>query len=196
MKKRVIVVGAMLLVFPLAACNPGSGDLITETRDVGDFDSIEASDAVNVELTVEPGAGTSVSVTYDDNLIDQIVTEVRGSTLEISIDGNVSTIGGGRFVAVTVASLDSIEVSGAVDVNGEGQLETYELVASGASDVDFRDLTAVDVTIEISGASDVNLYASGSVTGDVSGASDVTVDGDPSDVRVETSGASDFNVRG
>lgn len=186
----------MLLVFPLAACNPGSGDLITETRDVGDFDSIEASDAVNVELTVEPGAGTSVSVTYDDNLIDQIVTEVRGSTLEISIDGNVSTIGGGRFVAVTVASLDSIEVSGAVDVNGEGQLETYELVASGASDVDFRDLTAVDVTIEISGASDVNLYASGSVTGDVSGASDVTVDGDPSDVRVETSGASDFNVRG
>jgi hypothetical protein len=193
--RRVAVAGALFLAVPLAACNPGSGDLTTEVREVDDFDSIEASDAVNVELTVEPGAETSVSVTYDDNLIDQIVTEVRGSTLEISIDGHVSTFGGGRFVAVTVDSLETIEASGAVDVNGEGQLDTYELVASGASDVDFSDLTAVDVTIEISGASDVTLSASGSVTGEVSGASDVTVEGSPNNVVVETSGASDFDVR-
>jgi len=194
-KKSVVAAGALLLAIPLAACNPGSGDLATETRQVGDFDSIEASDAVNVELTVESGAETSVSVTYDDNLIDQIVTDVRGSTLEISIEGSVSTIGGGRFVAVTVGSLETIAVSGAVDVRGRGQLDSYELVASGASDVDFGDLDATDVTIEVSGASDVTLHASESVTGEVSGASDVIVEGDPSSVRVETSGASDFDVR-
>lgn len=195
--RRSLVAGlALALVIPMAACNPGSGDLVTETRDVDSFDKIEASDAVNVELLVEPGAQTQVEVTYDDNVIDQIVTEVRGDTLEISIEGSISTFGGGRYVSVRVDSLESIEVSGAVDIQGEGELETYELVASGASDVDFRDLTATEVTIEVSGASDVTLHASGTVSGEVSGASDVTVEGDPANVRVETSGASDFEVRG
>ena len=188
---RILVLLAVAALV-LSACTTGSGNIVTEGRTVDDFQRIEIGSAVNVELVVEPGAKTTVSVTYDDNLIDRVKTEVRSATLVISLDGSVSTLGGGRFVGVTVDSLEAIEVSGAVDLKGSGEVNTYDLTVSGASDVDLRDLTANEVIIQVEGASEVSIWASQSVTGDVSGASDVTVHGDPGNVNVETSGVSDL----
>ncbi len=190
---RILVLLAVAALV-LSACTTGSGNIVTEGRTVDDFQRIEIGSAVNVELVVEPGAKTTVSVTYDDNLIDRVKTEVRSATLVISLDGSVSTLGGGRFVGVTVDSLEAIEVSGAVDLKGSGEVNTYDLTVSGASDVDLRDLTANEVIIQVEGASEVSIWASQSVTGDVSGASDVTVHGDPGNVNVETSGVSDLRM--
>jgi hypothetical protein len=178
----------------LSACSTGSGNIVTEDRTVDDFDRIEISSAVTVELVVEPGAETTVSVAYDDNLIDRVETEARSGTLFISVDGNIAAFGDGRFVSVTVDSLEAIDVSGAVELRGSGEVDTYDLAVSGASDVDLRDLTASEVDIEVDGASEVSIWASQSVTGDVSGASEVTVHGDPGNVNVETSGASDLRM--
>lgn len=181
----------------LAACTTGSGDIVTEERTVGDFNSIDVGSALNVDLTVDQDAEPSVTVAYDDNVIDRVVTEVRGGTLVVEIDGQVSTFGGGNRVITIVANeLVTLDVSGAVDLSGSGDVDDYVLIASGASDVDLRDLTASSVELEVSGASDVRLHASSSVTGEVSGASDVTVYGDPDNIRVDTSGASDFDLAG
>ena len=190
---RILVLLAVAALV-LSACTTGSGNIVTEGRTVDDFDRIEVGSAVNVELVVDPGAETTVSVTYDDNLIDRVKTEVRSATLVISLDGSVSTLGGGRLVSVTVDSLEAIEVSGAVELKGSGEANTYDLAVSGASDVDLRDLLANEVIIQIDGASEVSIWASQSVTGDVSGASDVTVHGDPGNVNVETSGVSDLHM--
>ena len=191
--QRSIFVSVMSALV-LSACTTGSGDIVTEDRTVDEFDRIEISSAVTVELVVEPGAETTVSVVYDDNLIDRVKTEVRSATLFISVDGNIAAFGDGRFVSVTVDSLEAIEVSGAVDLKGSGELDTYDLTVSGASDVDLRDLIANEVIIQVEGASEVSIWASQSVTGDVSGASDVTVHGDPGNVNVETSGVSDLRM--
>ena len=194
MRNLRILVLLVVSALVLSACTTGSGNIVTEGRTVDDFQRIEIGSAVNVELVVEPGAKTTVSVTYDDNLIDRVKTEVRSATLVISLDGSVSTLGGGRFVSVTVDSLEAIEVSGAVDLKGSGEVNTYDLAVSDASDVDLRDLIANEVTIQVDGASEVSIWASQSVTGDVSGASDVTVHGDPGNVNVETSGVSDLHM--
>ena len=63
------------------------------------------------------------------------------------------------------------------------------LDVSGASRVDTRDLTALDAVIEASGASEVKVFASGSVQADASGASNVTVAGD-AELDANTSGSS------
>ena len=191
--QRSIFVSVMSALV-LSACTTGSGDIVTEDRTVDDFDRIEISSAVTVELVVEPGAETTVSVAYDDNLIDRVKTEVRSATLFISVDGNIAASGDRRFVSVTVDSLEALEVSGAVELRGSGEVTTYDLAVSGASDVDLRDLTANDVVIEVGGASEVSIWASQSVTGDVSGASDVTVHGNPGTVNVETSGVSELRM--
>lgn len=192
---RVAVVG-IGMTLATAACGPvGSGDIVVEERSVGEFDSISVSDALTVEVVVDDSEEHSVVVNYDDNVIDQIVTEVRGSTLHLEMSGSISSFGGSRrYVAVTVPVLDELVISGAVDIEVEGSVSRYVLQAAGASDADLRNLIADDVTIEISGASDVVLYAAKSVSGEVSGASDVNVRGNPSDVSVETTGASDFDV--
>ena len=85
-------------------------------------------------------------------------------------------------------------MSGAVDLKGSGEVNTYDLTVSDASDVDLRGLIAHEVIIQVDGASEVSIWASQSVTGDVSGASDVTVHGDPGNVHVETSGVSDLRM--
>lgn len=180
-------------VLTLAACTAGSGEIVTQSRSVGDFDRIEISSALDVELEIDPGAKTTVSVTYDDNLIDRVTTEVRGGTLMVDIDGNVSTFGGGRSVRITADSLEAIAVSGAVDLKGSGEVEAYHLTVSGSSDVDLRDLRANHISIDVSGASDVSIRASQSVTGNILGASDVTIHGDPASVVVDASGASDLH---
>lgn len=188
-----IALVAVALVF--AACGAvGSGDIITETRQVGDFDRIEISGGIDVDLHVDPAAEQEIIVTFDDNLMDRIITRVTGSTLMIGFESGVQFTGGGRFVAVIANDLEALEVSGGSDVNGSGAVDFYLLEASGGSDAELRDLIAEDVDVDASGGANVDIYASSTVEGDASGGSDVTVHGDPETVIIDTSGGADVNI--
>ena len=173
---------ALALLF--AACDDigsiggekGSGNLATETREVAAFSELDISSAVNVDLTVDASVGHSVTVTYDDNLLDKLVTRVAGDTLVIELQGSVNLTGGAdRSVTVTMPDVTSIDVSGASSVTATGSTASYRLDASGASQVDLRNLEVVDAEIDVSGASNVDVFATGTVSGSASGASDVTI---------------------
>ena len=208
MRRRRIAASALvplaLVTAILSSCeegvltirDEGSGILVTETRDVGDFTSIEVSAALNLELTIDPEATPSVTVTYDDNIIDDVVTRVSGATLVLEVDGSFNLIGSGdRLIAVTMSELESLEASGATDVKVSGSAASYELIASGASDVDAEGLAAEDIEVDISGASSVDLSATGTVSGEISGASNLRVYGEPVSVLVDSSGASSVDIR-
>lgn len=197
MSRRAII-GMAALALMLAACsNIGSGNLITETRDVGDFDSIDVSAGINVELTVDPSADQNVTVTYDDNVIDDVVTRVSGDTLIIEYRTSfVGSIGGsGRVVEVTAPDLVDVDISGGADLTATGDVDSYRIDASGGADADLRDLEAVNVEVDASGGADVSVFATGTVEGDASGGSDVTVYGDPDSVLIDTSGGANVNIR-
>ena len=210
------------LALALAACNngfigtgeKGSGNLVTEAREVDTFDRIDVGGAINLDVTVDPAAAQSVTVTYDDNLLDNLTTRVRDGQLIIGFDGNVNLTGSANrvvevvtpeFVAlgasgatdVTVSGSESdlvIDVSGASDVTIFGSAESVELDVSGASDLDLTGLSVVDVALDVSGASTVTLDATGVISGEASGASTVEVRGNPASVLVETSGASSVDL--
>jgi hypothetical protein len=174
----------------------GSGNLATETREVAAFSELDISSAVNVDLTVDASVGHSVTVTYDDNLLDNLVTRVAGDTLVIEFQGSVNLTGGAdRSVAVTMPDVTSIDVSGASSVTATGSTASYRLDASGASQVDLRNLEVVDAEIDVSGASNVDVFATGTVSGSASGASDVTISGKPASVLVDSSGASNVDIK-
>lgn len=190
-----IVLGMLVL----AACGiSGSGNLVTESRQVGEFDSLDVSAGIDVILTVDRDADPQVSVTYDDNVIDDVVTRVRGDTLVIEFRSNftfIGTLDGDRVVEVTVPSLDEIEMSGGSSVTGSGEVDSYRLRASGGSNADLRSLEADEIDLDASGGADVEVFASESVEGDASGGSDVTVYGDPDRVLINTSGGAEVDVR-
>ncbi len=198
-KNSIIVALVAALALAATACGiTGSGDMVTEERDVGDFDRIDVSAGIDVILTVESGSEPSVTVTYDDNIIDDVITEVRGTTLVIQYRNNFTFVGGlgsDRVVEVVTDSLEDIELSGGSSVVASGQIDAYTLEASGGANADLRDLEADEVDVDASGGANVDLYASDMVTGDASGGANVTVYGDPSDVRVDTSGGADVRIR-
>ncbi len=188
----------------------GSGNVITQTRDLSGFHSIEVSNALQVDVAAQKDF--SVSVETDDNLVALIRTEVSGGVLHISCDKHVSTSSTIR-VRVSVPDIDNVEVNGAstvtvanvknsslaLDVSGaskvkvDGETSQLKAEASGASKVDAQNLTAENGTVSTSGASGANVNVTGILKADASGASHINYAGTPEDLQKKTSGASSVN---
>ena len=192
----------------------GSRSLVSQTREVDSFDRIDVSSAIKLDVVVDPNAERSVTVTYDDNIIDMLVTRVQNGTLIIEFDGNVNLSGSAnRIVEVVTPEFEGLNASGATDVSISGSTSDLalevsgvsnvtvsgaagrvQLDASGASDVDLSGLSVGDAAVEVSGASTIVLEASGVVSGSASGASQVRVRGNPTSVNIDTSGASSVDL--
>ncbi len=202
--RRAAVLVSLALALLIAGCSGivgegGSGDLVTETREVADFTAIDVSRAIRVDVTVAPG-DPSVEVTYDDNLVDGIEVSVDGGVLILDADRNMRPSDGARIV-VRVPALDEITASGASSVAVSGTLEgdAVRLKVSGASRIEVPEIRAAVLDIAASGASTVNLR-DGEVTDadlSISGASRVDLDQVVvAKAVVDVSGASRAEVRG
>jgi len=193
-------------------CIDGSGDLVTESRDLEEFTRIKLSGSM--DLYVNVGRDQEVQLTFDDNLIDLIETEVRGKTLKIWSEESYSCSRGCR-IDISVPSLETVQLSGSGDieiydlsgdmfeytVSGSGDLQVsgevaeVEIKVSGSGDVDARDLKAADVYVRVSGSGDVRVFASESFDGKVSGSGDITFYGDPEHVSRRVSGSGDIRKK-
>jgi hypothetical protein len=200
MRRSALLFSAVLALTVLlgAGCDAigerGSGNHRTETRDIDEFDSVRISRALRAEIQVVEGAQPSLEITFDDNLIDDVITEVRGRTLILEASRNMRPTSG-HVIRVTTATLDDVTASGASRVEAEGALEAsrIQINASGASRVSMTGPTAgnrVDVTA--SGASTVTLSGLdvSTVVLEASGASTLDLSGRADEIRIEVSGAS------
>lgn len=82
---RALAVLALAVSFLIAGCSGlvgerGSGDLVSEAREVAPFTGIDVSRAIEVEVTMSAGAEPAVEVIYDDNLIDDRVVRCDART--------------------------------------------------------------------------------------------------------------------
>jgi hypothetical protein len=184
----------------------GSGDAVTEERDVGSFKRIESKGSADIYVTI--GKGLSVTVTIDDNLIDLIETEVRGKTLRIDSRENYRTRLGCK-IEITVPELERVYLRGSGDIIverldaeffefrlagsgnlvAEGSTDELEVRLSGSGDIDTRDLIAQEAYVSISGSGDVRVHAEESFDGKVSGSGDIAIYGNPSDFSKSISGS-------
>lgn len=83
--KRAIFFTMTLTALLFTAClgKRGSGNLITEEREVSDFDRVElASDG---ELMLTQGGSESLIIEAEDNVMSYITSEVRGGTLVLGL---------------------------------------------------------------------------------------------------------------
>ncbi len=158
----------------------GSGNVITEDRQVGDFTVIEAVGSANV--VIRQGDESRVQVHADQNLVEFITTEVRNGTLIIGGEGRVRNYK--KFeVHVTLARLDKVKIMGSGDVRSEGTMSGNELEIAiyGSGDVNMQ-LNHKVLTTNINGSGDVNVSGiAGSLAVTVMGSGDFTA----SDLRLE-----------
>lgn len=174
-----------------------SGDIVTLTPDLADFDKIQASYAFDVQVV--QGDAFSVTIRMDDNLTEYLDARVDGTTLLLGLDPSIGfNFGAATLEAeVTMPELRGAEASGAskVRLTGFDSTEDLRLEASGASSI-LGDIAAGDIDIDVSGASTVSLSGDGDALSlFVSGASTASL-GElaVTDAHVEVSGASRATV--
>ena len=190
---------------------PGSGVAKTEQRTVDDFHAISASGTAAVNVVV--GQEKSVTVTFDDNLLELLRTEVVNGELRIYTDGSYNTKAG-LDIQVTVPELDSVTISGVstltaanvsgpsfkVNVSGvakatvSGEVEDLAVSTSGTSKANLKDLIAKNTTVQASGTSNAIVFASQSVDAKSSGTADINVHGAPEDIKQSSSGVSNIVI--
>jgi len=144
----------------------GSGDVITEEREVNGFEEIFVSGAGTFIIT--QGDSESLSIETDDNLMEYIETEVKGNILEIGFsDDIVLSEGKGRKVLepsdgfvfrISVIDLRVISVSGAARFEiGKLKTDEFRIEFSGAGEINLDDLNARQLEVTVSGAGDIQL---------------------------------------
>jgi hypothetical protein len=159
-KALLIVSSSLLAILVVTACSAvvnGSGNLVAETREVSGFDRIDLE--VPGDLTIIQGAGESLTIETDDNVMKHVQTEVRGGTLYLSFKRGYSLTDPTRLAfTVGVDDLSGVSVSGSGGIDAE-RLATdgLEIDVSGSGTVRIGNLTAESLTMSISGSGEVDL---------------------------------------
>ena len=184
----------------------GSGNVVSERRDISEFSGIDVGGIYKVDVTI--GEDFSVEIETDDNLLPLISTEVDGDVLKIESskrfkpsdqvrvhvtapDIRSLDISGAARIEVTGVANDelTVDASGASKVNLSGETQKLTVDVSGATSVDAEQLTAQDAAVDSSGAGNVAVNVTGELRADGSGASKIYYSGSPATVVKKTSGA-------
>lgn len=172
MKRGYLVITFLVLVSLNTACvirdasiSPderihGSGNLITETRNLPDFRSVNMTTAGKVNITY--GTEQAASVTVDDNLVEHITTKVSHGKLVIGIEPNVQLSNLHLTVNLTMTDLEELMTSSAGSIEGQNRFEAdfVSLVLSSAGHI-ILELQADELSSNLSSAG--SLFLSGSI---------------------------------
>jgi len=134
------------------------------------------------------------------NSSESLVIDVSGASSlyidDVTAGKTNFDISGASRVSGSIETADIIfDVSGASTVELDGTADDMTVGASGASSVKLADFTATDASVELSGASNATVNASGELDIDLSGASTLYYFGSPILRRVNVSGASTIQQR-
>jgi hypothetical protein len=197
MKNSCIVTMTVIAVFITGCCIKGSGDLETETRNVDDFENIDID--ISGDIIISQGDTFRVTVKTDDNLIDDITTEVRNNTLYIDRDHDGRCINFTSLVVrIRLPELRSIKIDGSseVEIKDGFETETMKLTVDGSGDIVAREPLSAEVfTVGIDGSGDVNLKLEvAELNTIIDGSGDVTYTGYATDHYINIDGSGDVKA--
>jgi len=157
----------LLALLTLTACTAelrviqGSGNLITEVRQVSNFDSIELSGSGQVIVTQNGSEGLSIET--DDNVMDHVEAKVENGTLKLGLVTGISTGVNVQSHTRLVFYVD-IDKLNSLTTSGSGKIEAdrvstgaLSLSVSGSGAIQIANLSASDVTADLSGSGKIDL---------------------------------------
>lgn len=168
MNKRIILPIFILMAFFFGACGvninlnieQGSGKVITQAREVSDFDRVVLNGIGDVTIT--QGDREALEIEAEDNVIPYIKTEVQNGTLEISFTRKSIIPTKSIKFHVTMRSIRGLETKGVSNIQSEKiDTDQLELGISGTGNIDIQNLKADSITVNVSGAG--NLTSNGQV---------------------------------
>ncbi len=178
------------------AATTGSGRVATESRSVGEFNSIALGSSMN--LVVSQGDKTSVQVQADDNLLPLVETVVDGDRLQIRWKRGESVYSRSTVrVTVVTPRLTALSASGSGDIKLEAfTTPTLKLGISGSGNAVLAALTTDELGVSVSGSGDVRgAGKAGKLKVSIAGSGDVRLgEVKADDVTVSIAGSGDAAV--
>jgi putative autotransporter adhesin-like protein len=194
-RRLPLLLAAGVAALAAAGCDLGDdGARTTQTRDVADFTRIENRDSIDVRVRV--GEAQRVQVRAGEQVIDDVGTEVRDGTLQLTLDVDSRD---DVVVEVSVPELTAIEGSGSGDIEADGiEADAFDVSSDGSADIvlegavgrlalelegsgdaDLGDLAAREARVVVDGSGDADVRADERLEVSVDGSGDVRYHGDP-----------------
>lgn len=195
--KKLFVLSVFLLLSVLVFAQG-----VTKNHQVPAFSGINAGGVFDITLT--KSTVNSVTTTADEEIAKYIMVKVKDGVLHLDLDSKNMPAALKRNMKyikanVTISQLDRLFISGAAKLKSNGHFitTTFKGDFSGAVIVDGLNITSENSSIQVSGASKLDIKGkSQSVKYDISGASVVTIDHESGDLEIGGSGASKMNFSG
>ena len=170
----------------------GNGNVKSITRNVGEYDKISVSGAFNVSLI--HGKEGEINIKIEDNLLEYLITEVKGDKLILKWKKNVNiSTKKGVYIVVPFTDIDSVSLLGSGEIISTDKITTtnFKTYLSGSGDINL-DVNTKTVKVTVTGSGDVNLSGkTNSINIDVTGSGDVnsyTLKAETANAKVTGSG--------
>lgn len=171
------------------------GNIISETRLVDDFHSLDISVPANIYITQDPSQDLMIET--HENIMRVVETVVINGELNISLNRNLRNLET-LNIYISAADYERIELSGAASLRSEGclNLDNLEIRSSGASNLNICGQVD-ELRFRLSGASNFRGYSmeAKTVNAVVSGASNMRITAEEL-LDVTISGASQIRYKG
>lgn len=183
--------------------------MTSETREVGEFDSIVVRGSAQLHVTI--GQPATLAVEGSEEAVRELRTEVSGDTLRIRTSRKEWMFSGGSsrlVLKVTVPKLEelkleggndvrlvgfnggdtTIEIEGAANVKANGHVDELVVRMEGAGHADLRDLIADDATVTVDGVGSVYVNSTKSLDATMNGVGAILYSGTPHEVNTAMRG--------
>lgn len=201
--KHLFVVPILLVFALFYSCSDeetisGSGQLITESRDVDFFTKVRSEGIF--EVTITQGSSKLLEVTADDNIMNQVRTRVINNELQLYLDDDYNYSGITIRANITTTSLNalvnsgvghmqvhdvdesgsfSIYNSGTGDISIDGSAANLSITDEGTGDIRAFDFFVENCSIDIEGSGSVYIHCSDNLDINIEGSGNVHYKGSP-----------------
>lgn len=158
--RSVIILLALAVILTVAGCNAiliGSGEVITETVPVSNFDRISLEGSGEVRITQD--GVEALEVETHENIMEYVTVEVENGTLKLGLIDVERTILPRKLIFyVSVDDLTSLAVAGSGGIEAESLKATQlDAAVAGSGQIRITNLEAGAVKASIGGSGEIDL---------------------------------------
>ncbi len=199
MKKLSIVLATLAIGFLFPACKKvvGEGPVLTESRPVGNFNSIRF--AVSGDLFFTQSATSKLEISAQQNILNVIECRIDNDELVIYFKDNVNVKSHEPIVVnVSGPMVNGLVLNGSGNIHADStQTDNVNLTLSGSGNINLSKLIASTLSADISGSG--NIVVSGGAVDkkhlNISGSGGIdTRNVSANDVATVTSGSGEMHV--
>lgn len=176
-------------------CVNGSGETVSQMRALSGFTGISADMEATVYVTQD--SFFYVRIEAQQNVLDQIRTNISGNDLEISSERCINNSNPVK-IYITLPVVHSLDMSGSGNMYTQNKISTTELdidISGSGEFVALDTINASNISMDISGSGNMNLIANApEVSTDISGSGNVTISGSGNNLDMDISGSGEMHT--